>query len=154
MLILKLHHIPYLTHCTVLHYIVLHIHKMNQLYLSDSWVGDKKKNSQYQRWLQQEFSFYWVNLSVQEDSCIAKTEPDTSSSAVVIYSLKLHQNHNAVKYVTGRWRHWNSHHNTLRHGWCEEAAAADSDAGRKRRGGDVSRNNLCFILKKTPKHPL
>lgn len=43
MLILKLHHIPYLTHCTVLHYIVLHIHKMNQLYLSDSWVGDKKK---------------------------------------------------------------------------------------------------------------
>lgn len=52
--------------------------------------------------IQQEFSFYWLNLSLQEDSCIAKTEPDTSSSAVVIYSLKLHEKYDALKYVTGQ----------------------------------------------------
>lgn len=54
--------------------------------------------------LEQEFLFYWLNLSLQEDSCIAKTEPGTSSSAVVIYSLKLHKNHDALKYsyVTGQ----------------------------------------------------
>lgn len=63
----------------------------------------RQKKSWYQRSLQQEFSFYWLNLSLQEDSCIAKTEPDTSSSAVVIYSLKLqHQNHDALKRVTGQ----------------------------------------------------
>lgn len=61
-----------------------------------------KKKSQHQRSLQQEFSFYWLNLSLQEDSCIAKTEPDKSSSAVGIYSLKLHQNEGALKYVTGQ----------------------------------------------------
>lgn len=54
--------------------------------------------------LEQEFLFYWLNLSLQEDSCIAKTEPGTSSSAVVIYSLKRHKNHDALKYsyVTGQ----------------------------------------------------
>lgn len=67
----------------------------------NSWEGKNKKNANI---TEQEFLFYWLNLSLQEDSCIAKTEPGTSSSAVVIYSLKLHKNHDALKYsyVTGQ----------------------------------------------------
>lgn len=97
----------------------------------------KQKMLQYQRSLQQELSFYWLNLSLQEDSCIAKTEPDESSSAVVIYSLKLHQNDGAMKYWTIKTL--KVHYNTLRYGRGEEAAATDSDV-RKNREGDVSLN--------------
>lgn len=69
------------------------------LYCTYNTATSEAKN---QRSLQHEFSFYWLNLSLQEDSCIAKTEPDTSSSVVVIYLLKLHQNHDALKQVTGQ----------------------------------------------------
>lgn len=46
MLILKLHHIPYLMHCKIVLYcIVMYCTVMNQLYLSDSWAGDKTNPS-------------------------------------------------------------------------------------------------------------
>lgn len=92
---------------------------------------ETKKKSQYQTSLQHEFSFYWLNLSLQEDSCIAKTEPDTSSSAVVVYSLKLHQNQDAFDVTE---KTLELHYSTLRYGWGEEAAATDSGVQRKKKG--------------------
>ena len=108
----------------------------------DSCGGKKDRKKKVQRSLQQEFSFYWLNLSLQEDSCIAKTEPDTSSSAVVIYSLKLHQKSCCVEICHWTVKTLELHYNTLRYGWGEEAAATDSDVARKEEGrwrGSVGR---------------
>lgn len=117
----------YTLYCT--NYAIIYLHLYVQLLLHHS-QGDKKK-SQYQTSLQQEFSFYWLNLSLQEDSCIAKTEPDTSSSAVVVYSLKLHQNQDAFDVTE---KTLELHYSTLRYGWGEEAAATDSAVQTKKKG--------------------
>lgn len=74
----------------------------NNIWINDKGLLEKRRTIQIS--LQQELSFYWLNLSSQEDSCIAKTELGTSSSAVVIYSLKHHKNRDAVRCrnVTGQ----------------------------------------------------
>lgn len=79
-------------------------------------------------------SFYWLNLSLQEDNCIAKTEVDQSSSAEVVYSLKLHRNDETSEDSEDTWSPLQ--HTGMDRG-SEEAEAADSDVGRKKREGNL-----------------